>query len=315
LFFKISKYDAELNAFEDRLFEFNKSFPPSYPFSEEVNEVNSYTKSRCPSWCDRILVNKLFKNEAKLESINYDMIGRDSCMGDHKPIYLTFTIECDDESGFKDQNNNNRVLNRHNSMKQHVVNQNLVSYNNNINNATIINRQIIQPFEYLTQNYLLINDCLFDLNQPFKTTNLHNYAKFKNFNSLILGVYKNSETMMATMNLNQIENNFNDDNYLKNFFKNDLNANLLFYKRLLTKFKQDKLSHLTLEITIQDLVESVKISNWRESLFLNKKNMNQEQPKENNGFNKLEGIFTFEFFLFINKKKILIVLRKANYNC
>jgi hypothetical protein len=224
------------------------------------------------------------------------MIGRDSCMGDHKPIYLAFTIECDDGSGFKDQNNNNRLLNRHNSMKQHVVNQNLVSYNNNINNATIINHQIIQPFEYLTQNYLLINDCLFDLNQPFKTTNLHNYAKFKSFNSLILGVYKNSETMMATMNLNQIENNFNDGNYLKNIFKNDLNANLLFYKRLLTKFKQDKLSHLTSEITIQDLLESVKISNWRESLFLNKKNMNQEQPKENNSFNKFEGIFTCEFF-------------------
>lgn len=45
-----------------KLFEFNKLFPPSYPFSEEINVSNEYMDSRCPSWCDRILVDSLFKN-------------------------------------------------------------------------------------------------------------------------------------------------------------------------------------------------------------------------------------------------------------
>ena len=65
------------------MFEFQKTFPPSYPFSEEVDLSNVYMKSRCPSWCDRILVNKLFLDRVSDETC-YDMIGKDSCMGDHK---------------------------------------------------------------------------------------------------------------------------------------------------------------------------------------------------------------------------------------
>ena len=90
------------------------------------------------------------------------------------------------------------------------------------------------------------------------------------------------------INFNKIESNFNDDNYLRNFFINDLNANVLLFKRLLItmkqKYDQDKLSHLTSKITIQNLLESVKTSNWRESLLVNQKVLDHPTP------NKFEGI-------------------------
>jgi inositol-1,4,5-trisphosphate 5-phosphatase len=82
-FLKLCKFDNELEAFDDKLFEFNKLFPPSYPFSEEINVSNEYMDSRCPSWCDRILVDSLFKNLVDYKT-TYDMIGKDVCMGDHK---------------------------------------------------------------------------------------------------------------------------------------------------------------------------------------------------------------------------------------
>ena len=42
-------------------------------------------ESRCPSWCDRIFFNQLMKtliDESKC--VVYDMIGKNTCMGDHK---------------------------------------------------------------------------------------------------------------------------------------------------------------------------------------------------------------------------------------
>lgn len=34
----------------------------SYPFCEDVNDGLSYMKTRCPSWCDRILMSQSAKN-------------------------------------------------------------------------------------------------------------------------------------------------------------------------------------------------------------------------------------------------------------
>ena len=34
----------------------------SYPFSEDVSDGMSYMKTRCPSWCDRILLSHSAKD-------------------------------------------------------------------------------------------------------------------------------------------------------------------------------------------------------------------------------------------------------------
>ncbi|XP_052770456.1 inositol polyphosphate-5-phosphatase A-like isoform X1 [Mya arenaria] len=87
----LNKYDKELEMYKDRVFEFDFTFPPSYPFSEDVSDGLSYMKTRCPSWCDRILLSHttapiLVNNEKHRPK--YDIIGSDVCMGDHKPVYL-----------------------------------------------------------------------------------------------------------------------------------------------------------------------------------------------------------------------------------
>ncbi|KAJ8317742.1 hypothetical protein KUTeg_005646 [Tegillarca granosa] len=102
----LHQYDTEPSSFKDRLFEFDIHFPPSYPFSEDVSDGMSYMKTRCPSWCDRILLTHSAKNivvnalyllfsffKDEKHRPKYDIIGRDVCMGDHKPVYLNFHLK------------------------------------------------------------------------------------------------------------------------------------------------------------------------------------------------------------------------------
>lgn len=99
--FKLMKQDKELNHFHGTLWEFDRHFLPSYPFEENINMIttassskmiaNSYMKTRCPAWCDRVLMNNtakqlLIKNENQQTKIHYEMMGNDSPMGDHKVI-------------------------------------------------------------------------------------------------------------------------------------------------------------------------------------------------------------------------------------
>nr|XP_027203633.1 type I inositol 1,4,5-trisphosphate 5-phosphatase-like [Dermatophagoides pteronyssinus] len=102
----LMKQDKELNHFQEKLWEFDRHFLPSYPFEEDIDKIasssstmlaNSYMKTRCPAWCDRVIMNNtakqlLTKNENQRTKIQYDMMGKNSPMGDHKPIYLYF--EC-----------------------------------------------------------------------------------------------------------------------------------------------------------------------------------------------------------------------------
>lgn len=53
----LQEMDNELDSFRSKLFEFKISFSPSYPFKEDTSGAHSYMKTRCPSWCDRILFN------------------------------------------------------------------------------------------------------------------------------------------------------------------------------------------------------------------------------------------------------------------
>ena len=55
---QLLSFDQELDEFRDRLHEFPIEFPPSYPFEENVDRSQYLMKTRCPSWCDRILMSK-----------------------------------------------------------------------------------------------------------------------------------------------------------------------------------------------------------------------------------------------------------------
>ncbi|XP_057704857.1 inositol polyphosphate-5-phosphatase A-like isoform X2 [Corythoichthys intestinalis] len=91
------EYDKELSVFKDQLHELEISFPPSYPYSEDSNQGKQYMNTRCPAWCDRILMSSsardlVLKPENEEKSITYDNIGANVCMGDHKPVFLSFRI-------------------------------------------------------------------------------------------------------------------------------------------------------------------------------------------------------------------------------
>ncbi|XP_047512636.1 inositol polyphosphate-5-phosphatase A isoform X1 [Pieris napi] len=54
----LQKYDRELEALKPHLYEFPVKFPPSYPFEEDVHLPTHYMKTRCPAWCDRVLLSQ-----------------------------------------------------------------------------------------------------------------------------------------------------------------------------------------------------------------------------------------------------------------
>ena len=62
-------------------------------------------KTRCPAWCDRVLMSQDAKekvvvqengqdsqNGSEEDHCKYNVIGSDTCMGDHKPVYLSFKM-------------------------------------------------------------------------------------------------------------------------------------------------------------------------------------------------------------------------------
>ncbi|KAG8229883.1 hypothetical protein J437_LFUL009747 [Ladona fulva] len=105
-------FDLELEPFKASIFEFPVSFPPSYPFEEEqnakedgtnggTNDVEAgagtrYMHTRCPSWCDRVLMSPIAKSIICQASddypLEYGVIGKNACMGDHKPVFLRFRM-------------------------------------------------------------------------------------------------------------------------------------------------------------------------------------------------------------------------------
>ncbi|EDO49130.1 predicted protein [Nematostella vectensis] len=93
---RFQKYNREFEEFQNKLYEFNISFPPSYPFSDDIKEGMLYNNSRCPSWCDRVFLSHSARKMVIQDvdhSVTYDMIGRKVCMGDHKPVYLHFYLD------------------------------------------------------------------------------------------------------------------------------------------------------------------------------------------------------------------------------
>ncbi|XP_078711416.1 inositol polyphosphate-5-phosphatase A isoform X1 [Lampetra fluviatilis] len=93
----LHRFDREFLAFKDRLWEQDIGFPPSYPYSEDSSQGRSYMNTRCPAWCDRVLMShsarELFhKGEGEDTVPVYNNIGANVCMGDHKPVFLCFRL-------------------------------------------------------------------------------------------------------------------------------------------------------------------------------------------------------------------------------
>lgn len=59
LVLQLKEFDKEMDDFCMKLFEFPIHFPPSYPFIEDSSNENSdYMETRCPAWCDRVLLSQ-----------------------------------------------------------------------------------------------------------------------------------------------------------------------------------------------------------------------------------------------------------------
>ena len=86
---KWTHFDKEVDELKDSVAEYPLAFPPPYPFSED-SKTTSYMKTRCPAWCDRVLMSNELKSKLihNSEEVLYDIIGKDVCMGDHKPVFL-----------------------------------------------------------------------------------------------------------------------------------------------------------------------------------------------------------------------------------
>ncbi|XP_036953695.1 inositol polyphosphate-5-phosphatase A [Acanthopagrus latus] len=94
------KYDKEPAAFHDVIGEEDIKFPPSYPYSEEYTKPTQYMNTRCPAWCDRILMSHtaqefIHKRDDEEKTVVYNTVGPNVCMGDHKPVFLFFSLKND----------------------------------------------------------------------------------------------------------------------------------------------------------------------------------------------------------------------------
>ncbi|XP_042200488.1 inositol polyphosphate-5-phosphatase A isoform X2 [Callorhinchus milii] len=86
------EFDKELLSFSDKICELDIHFPPSYPYSEVSTEGTLYSNTRCPAWCDRILMSPSANEIVAKGNHMYDLMGSEVCMGDHKPVFLYFQI-------------------------------------------------------------------------------------------------------------------------------------------------------------------------------------------------------------------------------
>ncbi|XP_058825179.1 uncharacterized protein LOC131685464 [Topomyia yanbarensis] len=101
----LRQFDRELDSLRSILYEYPITFPPSYPYEEDPLQPGSYMSTRCPAWCDRILLSPAARKlidegrengkaqGAPIPKDIYGIIGETVCMGDHKPVYLNIRIK------------------------------------------------------------------------------------------------------------------------------------------------------------------------------------------------------------------------------
>ncbi|XP_058445359.1 uncharacterized protein LOC131426547 [Malaya genurostris] len=101
----LRQFDRELDSLRSILYEYPITFPPSYPYEEDPLQPANYMSTRCPAWCDRILISPAARKlidegrengkaqTAAVAKDTYGIIGETVCMGDHKPVYLNIRIK------------------------------------------------------------------------------------------------------------------------------------------------------------------------------------------------------------------------------
>uniref|UniRef100_A0A182MV50 inositol-polyphosphate 5-phosphatase n=1 Tax=Anopheles culicifacies TaxID=139723 RepID=A0A182MV50_9DIPT len=149
----LRQFDRELDSLRSILYEFPITFPPSYPYEEDPFQPGAYMATRCPAWCDRILVSPAARKlicddvpDSRREdgkqgdapgdpTVSYGIIGANVCMGDHKPVYLSIRIKT--SQGIVD----NCSCDTHVPRKlrvEHPIYNNSASMDSSSNNNTIV---------------------------------------------------------------------------------------------------------------------------------------------------------------------------------
>lgn len=151
------QFDRELESLRSILFEYPVTFPPSYPYEEDPGQPGSYMTTRCPAWCDRILVSpaarKLIDEGGKggggggaADGYAYGIIGEAVCMGDHKPVYLSIRIKtsqgiltyCSCDTHAQNRVEHAAINSTSSSTSLNVNHNNLNNGNNNTINNNVI---------------------------------------------------------------------------------------------------------------------------------------------------------------------------------
>ncbi|XP_062537965.1 uncharacterized protein LOC134206284 isoform X1 [Armigeres subalbatus] len=167
----LRQYDRELDSLRSILHEYPITFPPSYPYEEDPGQPGSYMSTRCPAWCDRILISPAARKiiderehcktggmpaattTPTMAKSTYGIMGEVVCMGDHKPVFLHLRIKtsqgilnycsCDThvhrrvEHNSNSSNNNVNVNHNNNSCSSFLASK-LNSNSSNANDATSI---------------------------------------------------------------------------------------------------------------------------------------------------------------------------------
>lgn len=92
----LQQFDRELEPLRELLVEYPITFPPSYPYEEDPEMPQNYMFTRCPAWCDRIVMSPTSRDlivDDAFSSTDYNILGENMCMGDHKPVYLSIRIK------------------------------------------------------------------------------------------------------------------------------------------------------------------------------------------------------------------------------
>lgn len=88
------RFDREFNWLKDGhpFKEMPIKFQPTYPHKEDPEDGGTtFGSVRCPSWCDRIVIDSdLYEGISQCSDFSYDSFGESLCLGDHKPVFLSF---------------------------------------------------------------------------------------------------------------------------------------------------------------------------------------------------------------------------------
>ncbi len=155
---------------------------------EELEHPDDYMESRCPAWCDRIILNQHLKsliNGQEDKEYIYGMIGEKICMGDHKPIYLFFSFK-------NESKNSNGILN------EPVTNKPLLNDNSSQSNQDI--------YVYINKFKANLIESHVDLHDFAQFTHVHRLKPFQNFETYFQ-YFINEQLTPVSIDSNQINLN------------------------------------------------------------------------------------------------------------